>query len=171
MNAVIQYRPETEAERSTPKMDTKVFNLLPIDQILDRKPAAWLIKNLFPRHGIAAIYGPSGSGKSFIAMDMLGAIVQQNNWFGHRTRWAPAVYICLEGVSGLAQRVKAYNAEIGTLTGIHVLETQFNLVNVIDEAALVKCINDLGLSGSVIVLDTLAQATAGLDENSREDMT
>ena len=149
----------------------KVFNLLPIDQILDRKPADWLIKNLLPRYGIAAIYGPSGSGKSFIAMDMLGAIVQQNAWFGHRTRPAPAVYICLEGVSGLAQRVKAYNAEIGTLTGIHVLETQFNLVNVIDEAALVKCIDDLGLSGSVIVLDTLAQATAGLDENSGEDMT
>ncbi len=149
----------------------KTFKLLAVEDVLDREPAPWLVKGLLPRQGIAAIYGPSGCGKSFLTLDMLGAIGRGDMWFDYKTTMTPTIYVCLEGVQGLAQRIKAYMSEVGSLGDMRIIETPYCLVDLNDEAALLECIGNAGLSGSVIVFDTLAQATPGLDENSGEDMT
>jgi len=148
----------------------KRFKLLTLADILQRHPASWLIKNVAPRQGIMAVFGPSGSGKTFLVISLVAAISQGSNWFGLRVTKAPVIYIPLEGVHGIAQRFKAHVSEIGPLGDLHLIESELNLVNVNDESALVDVIADAGLEDPVIVIDTLAQATVGMDENSGEDM-
>ena len=153
------------------KNERKTYKLLSVQDIMLRKPGQHLVKGLLPRQGIAAIYGPSGSGKSFLALDLLGATARGDEWFDHRTNPAPMIYICLEGSHGLAHRVEAYLAEVGNIPGMHIIDEPYRLVDMNDEAALLASIKKAGLDRAVIVIDTLAQATAGLDENKGEDMT
>jgi len=177
MSAIVQYRKETDAERlmaadvlskDGPRKD---YRLLTVSDIVGRRPAPNLVKGLLPRHGVVAIYGPSGSGKSFLTLDLIGAIGRGDPWFGHRTQRAPIIYICLEGSHGLANRVEAYTTEIGSLPGLNIIIEPYRLVDLNDEAALLNSIKKAHIEGAVIIIDTLAQATAGLDENNGNDMT
>lgn len=57
----------------------------------------WLIKGVLPRHGLAAIYGPSGEGKTFIALDLLMSIAGGAAWRGHRTTPGAVLYLAPDG--------------------------------------------------------------------------
>ncbi|MBK7025401.1 MAG: AAA family ATPase [Sulfuritalea sp.] len=70
-------------------------------------------RGVLPAEGIAACFGPSSSGKSFPALDLLAAIASGADWFGKRTKAAPVLYIGLEGEAGISQRVQAYQARHG----------------------------------------------------------
>ena len=157
--------------KRTVTLPPKRFKLLTVADLLQRQPAPWLIKNLLPRKGIAAIFGPSGSGKTFLAISMMGAISMGHEWFGYHVGQAPVVYIVLEGIHGVSQRFTAHIHEVGPVGNLHLIESDMSLVSLHDEYALVETIADAGLAGAVIVVDTLAQATVGMDENSGEDMT
>jgi hypothetical protein len=37
---------------------------------------------ILPSEGLAAMYGPSGSGKSFLAFDLGVSITEGSDWFG-----------------------------------------------------------------------------------------
>ena len=59
------------------------FNVLSIDQFNKRPPMTWRIKNVLPAQGLAIMYGRSGSGKTFLLLDLLLAIATSDEWFGH----------------------------------------------------------------------------------------
>ena len=67
----------------------------------------WCLKGIFPATGLAAIFGPSSSGKSFLALDLAAAIAEGAPWFGFRTTKTPTVYMALEGEGVFSQRVAA----------------------------------------------------------------
>lgn len=52
---------------SSPNNDR--FHLLDRNAIMAQPPLRWRIKYLLPETGIAALYGPSGSGKSYLGID------------------------------------------------------------------------------------------------------
>lgn len=52
------------------------FTLLTRAELITRPPVQWLIRGVLPAQGLAAIYGPSGSGKSFLALDAIMAIAE-----------------------------------------------------------------------------------------------
>ena len=162
--------PGLSAKR-TGNLHQKRFRLLTVADLLQRQPAPWLIKNLWPRKGIAAIFGPSGSGKTFLAISMMGAISTGTEWFGYHVGRAPVVYIVLEGIHGVSQRFTAHIREVGPVGDLHLIESDMSLVSLHDEHALVETIAEAGLAGARIIIDTFAQATVGMDENSGEDMT
>lgn len=137
-----------------------------------RRPVDWLIKGVLPRADLGAIYGPSGSGKSFFVLDMCAAVARGLAWQGRTTRAGTVAYVCAEGAGGFALRLRAY-AEFHGLDladmPLHVLGDQPNLLqaqDVRDLVAALRALPDLAL----IVLDTLAQVTVGANENSAEDM-
>jgi hypothetical protein len=75
----------------------KRYELLSAKQLELFPQLQWVIKRVLPREGIAAIYGPSGSGKSFLALDAGLAIAQGKSWFSKRVKTLPVVYVGLEG--------------------------------------------------------------------------
>ena len=148
--------------------------LLTIDQLLALPPVRYIVRDLLPERGLAALYGPPGSGKSFLAMDLVLSIaLGAEHWFGHRLTQAPVAYVALEGKGGMAPRVKAWLAHSGlpAPTNVRFYTGNLSLLDAGAGTGLARAIVDELGAGAIIVVDTLSRASAGGDENSSVDMT
>lgn len=130
----------------------------------------WLVKGTLPETGVGAIYGPPGSGKSFLAIDLCVAIAEGEEWFGLRTTPADVTYICLEGAGGLGKRLKAWTIENkrDIPARLKLITEPFDLQKPEDITEL--CAEQAG-KGGVVMIDTLNRASPGADENSGKDMS
>lgn len=165
---VIDDTPEEQAEA---KAKADRFRVVPAADILKRKPPGWLVKDTIPDAELVLVYGASGSGKSFVMIDLAMALARGVPWFGRKVRQAPVVYVCAEGAGGFGKRLRAYAMHNSIdLAGvpIWVMETAPNLLKPDDLKALVQAI--LPLRPGVVIMDTLARMTPGANENAGEDM-
>lgn len=149
----------------------KRFRLLTAGELAASPPMKWLVRGVLPREGIGAVYGPSGSGKSFLALDLQGAIASKRDWFDHRTKPVPVLYVALEGESGIRQRAEAWEQQHGEFPNtFRFLLAPLDIRLERDRVELVEAARAAGLAGGVLVLDTLNRAAPGLDENDSRDM-
>jgi len=153
---------------SPPTQTTNRFRLLDRTEIMAIQPIQWRVKGLLPTTGIAAIFGPSGSGKSFLAKDLGACIALDQDWFGHRTTPCDVTYVMLEGEGGLRNRVEAWETHNGKLlpSGFKAMPQPFQLA----DPEQVEELGALLPSGGVVIIDTFNRAAPGLDENSSQDM-
>ena len=56
-------------------------------------PLDWRVRGVLPAVGVAALFGPSASGKSFLGFDLAANIAEGSDWFGRRVKAAPVVYL------------------------------------------------------------------------------
>lgn len=148
------------------------FTLLGINDLAALPPTEHLVKGVLPSSGLAAIYGPSSSGKTFLALDLIMAIACQSDWFGHKVRNAPVTYVGLEGKGGINNRIQAWRIKNPSLTpsNFKIILDNFDLMNKANVAELAQVIIDAQIHQGVIVIDTLNQASPAADENSSQDM-
>lgn len=135
----------------------------------------WFVKGFLPRAQLAILFGPSGSGKSFLAFDLCAAIARGlESWNGKRVTKGRVAYLVAEGVPGFRQRIKAYRAE-HAIKGSDIDMTIIAGVvpNLTDEASVARLKADMKAFGpyDLIVFDTFAQVTSGANENSGEEMS
>ncbi len=144
------------------------YTLLTRDDLMALPALRWRVKRLLPARGIAAIYGPSGSGKSFLAIDLAISICLGINWFRKKCNATSVVYLALEGAVGIKNRVKAWELERGRKLphNFYVITQAFDLTQNTDVQAII----DIAPHESVVIIDTLNRATPGRDENSSSDM-
>ena len=142
------------------------YKLLDSDDIRALPPLTWCVKGVFPATGLAAIFGPSCSGKSFLALDLAAAIAEGVLWFGFRTTKTPTVYMALEAEGGIQQRIAAWEKVNGKKSRFKIVMQSF-LFNehpdVEDLAATVP-------QGAVVIVDTLNRSAPTTDENSSKEM-
>jgi hypothetical protein len=157
---------------STTSVSVKRFTLLGINDLAALPPTEHLVKGVLPSSGLAAIYGPSGSGKTFLALDLIMAIACQADWFGHKVKNAPVVYVGLEGKGGINNRIQAWRIKNPKLTptNFKIILDNFDLMNKVNVAELAQAIIAAQMYQGVIVIDTLNQASPAADENSSQDM-
>ena len=138
-----------------------------LDSIEDLEPLIdqWLYKD-----SLARIIGASGSGKTFVALDMALTVASKRQWFGYDTRGGPVVYVVAEGARGVRKRVRAWEREKNSGLPVDDLYILPRAVQILDEdyLALVDVVRDLG--AVMVILDTQARVTVGIDENSATDM-
>ena len=146
------------------------FRLLDDDDLQNIPPQRWLVKGIIPDGSVGTIFGQSGTYKSFIALDLMAHIANGRSWFGKRVKAAPAVYIPFEGQGGIPKRVIAWRMSRNTKTNIRFITDRMNLRLQADREKLVSTLTESGWAGGVLCIDTLAQAGAGIDENSSEGM-
>ncbi len=156
-----------EAATEPPKPEPR-YKLLGADELRNLPPLAWRVRGVLPAVGLAALYGPSASGKSFLAFDMAAAIAEGQRWFDCRVEAAPVVYAALEGEAGFKLRAQAWETSRGRALpdGLRMMLQPFKLTDgqdVLDLAAVVP-------AGAVVVVDTLNRAAPTADENSSRDM-
>ena len=147
------------------------YTFLTTDELQNLPTTKWRVKGLFPEHGLGSIYGPSGSGKSFLALDLMAAISSGSAFYGHKTTQCPVVYVALEGTGGIAKRVKAYEThhKIKLPNTFRIVTDMLSLFS--SEASIfAEAVIEEGLNEGVIVIDTLAQSAPGSDENSSAHM-
>lgn len=133
----------------------------------------WLIKGVLPASRDPIIlFGASGSGKSFVAIDLCCAIARGIEWRGHRVKRGRVLYIAAEGSAGIGKRLRAYcnhhNIDMADLA-LDVVAAAPNILDKEDISELVKTLSTFG-PYVLAVVDTFAQVTPGANENSGEDM-
>jgi putative DNA primase/helicase len=156
---------------SNPQTPAQRFRLLGSADLHALPPLAWCVRGVLPAHGLAGVYGPSGSGKSFLVLDAAAAIAEGAAWFGYRVKPAPVVYCALEGEAGFRLRVAAWEQAKGrTLpAGLRLVLQSFKLTDPQDVADLAAAVLSAG-AGALTILDTLNRAAPEADENASADM-
>lgn len=161
----------TEEEKKQEEIKRKRFEPISLSNFRNRPPQTWIIKNVLPRAELAVIFGESGSGKSFLALDMMMTISKGEDWWGKKTKKGNVVYICAEGIYGFAKRIEAYGKEKGLPDdgSFQIIDNIVNLMEKQDVKDLIAGIKSAG-TFDVVVIDTLAQSMAGGNENTSEHM-
>ena len=148
------------------------FRLLTPADLLALPAMRWRVKGVIPAVGVAAVFGPSASGKSFLCFDLAAAIAAGRDWFGYRVKPAPVVYVPLEGEAGFRLRAQAWQAEHGGAElpeALRLVMDPFKLTEAADVEDLAAVVAGTGLE-PVTIVDTLNRAAPEADENASADM-
>ncbi len=133
----------------------------------------YILKNVIHAGEIVVIYGAAKSGKTFYAFHLAADIANGREHRGRRTRRGLVVHVALESVGAIKQRIIAYKQATGeTDLPYVVLDWRLDLFDVNSRDALREKIRELEseyrLPLALLIIDTLARAMPGTDENSRE---
>ncbi|MFN8892291.1 MAG: AAA family ATPase [Betaproteobacteria bacterium] len=155
---------------SKPPQPEPRFRLLDPADLQGLPPLVWCVRGMLPAVGMAALFGPSASGKSFLAFDLAAHIAEGREWFGHRVTAAPVVYVALEGEAGFKLRADAWEQAHGRKLppGLRLVLQGFRLAGDVPDlaAAILAAVG----AGAVVFIDTLNRAAPTADENSSRDM-
>lgn len=136
------------------------------------------VQGLLIEQTLIVIYGQSNSGKTFWFIDLCLHIAAGWEWCGRRVEQSGIVYCVLEGGGGFRNRVAAWKDAKGVAgydMPFAAIPSSINLLDPnADTGALIETVRlaATGLSVPVrlIVVDTLARAMAGGNENAPDDM-
>jgi hypothetical protein len=163
---------EAEAVEVVNDNDGDYFDFVDEDYLMNMPPIEWAVgqgdDGLITAHGLSMIYGPPGSGKSFISLDMALCQAHGIDWQGIETKQGDVLYIAGEGVGGLGKRVKAWKSThgLGTSGHFHMLPLAVNMRDQAEVEKLIRSIDRLDRKWTAVYIDTLARAMLGADENS-----
>lgn len=149
----------------------------PWDTIQD-EPVEWLIQDVLPRKGFSALFGPPGSFKSFVALDIAHSVATGTAWMGKEVSTPGAVlYICGEGHGGVGARIRACRLHHKTAPGakVYVIRHQLNLRSSKEDIqqlqlAITNLVHREEIRFELVQVDTLARAFGGGNENDSSDM-
>lgn len=150
---------DTESEQPAPPVDDSLWTIVPGRDLKYLPPLTWLIPDVIVEGGICVLYGESGTGKSFIALDYAMQIAQE-----HRVVYVPA-----EGEAGYRKRVAAWCQHHGKDEAHSYF--LFGYANLFEKEVFELLLEDLmRLKPKLAVFDTLAMVMTGGDENGSRDM-
>jgi KaiC/GvpD/RAD55 family RecA-like ATPase len=153
------------------------YQVIPADEFASRPIPAWLMYGVLPRQHVGMVYGASGSGKSFIVLDMCMAHARGIQWRGLSTAQCGVTYVAAEGAGGFVKRVRAYcqhhnvdMSEVSKWFGVIDGAPDFMDVEEVKRvrAAIDARVHATGVPVGLIVLDTLSRVTPDADEQSKE---
>jgi hypothetical protein len=145
--------------------------LLTLDQLANMPPPTPLVENLLDLDNTGIIYGRRGSFKSFLALDLALSVASGIRWQTRAVTQGTVVYLAAEGVSGVHQRVAAWQHQHPEATPgdrFLILAESVNLLNRLKVEELAETCAEVG--AVLVIVDTLARCLVGGDENSAKDV-
>lgn len=138
----------------------------------------YAIHGWIPANSTGLIFGPRGSGKSFIVMDWLLCIAAGIAWNGCKTKRGLVVYFCGEGFSGIVRRIEAWlihnglsDADIDQNFVLSNVRIPFDgdMTSIVLEIGRIEAERGQPVAGFAV--DTLVRhLPSGAEENSVKDM-
>lgn len=158
-----------EATQGTQPEQEKTFEFHPLSDVSEMKPPQWIVKPVIIEGGVGQIWGQSGSSKSFLAIDLGMHVAHGWSWYGHRVKQRPVRYMVLEGGQGFAAlRLRAY-MQWHYSRGGNILNGDFQYFvgnfDLMEESEVISLAKSIP-EGTLLFIDTQAQATAGVEENT-----
>ena len=133
--------------------------------------------------GVSVMYGASGSGKTWSALDMSLRVASGLEWNGHATNPGAVVYVATEAGESLQNRVCGWrdaHPEVSPEIPFWLIPEPLDLSLEPDWMGIIRFVQERKLeqrsaTGShapiqMIVIDTLARSMGMLDENQASDM-
>src|ERR687884_1274004 len=151
----------------------RATRLLTVEELEQLPAPRWLVHNHLVAESISVLFGPSGGGKTFVALDLALAIATGQPWLGtEKVEGGYVVYPTGEGLSGLARRIPAWRPGQGqpSLERFRVLPVAVQFMQPDDLEQLRLDLRTLPDAPKLIVVDTLARSMIGAEENSARDM-
>jgi hypothetical protein len=136
-----------------------------------------LIDDYLERGAMSVLYGESGAGKTFVALDFAYHVAARREWCGRKVNGGPVVYVAAEACETINARIAALDAHYKPEKEPPLAVVPC-LVNLFDPKAHLSGLIDLvnrwaehcGEKVAFIVLDTLARIMGTGDENTARDM-
>jgi hypothetical protein len=148
-----------------------VPTIAPFSHWRDMPAPEFVIDGLLEHGGLSSLIGPPGVGKSTVALDMACHIATGRTWHGRRTLKTKVLYLPGEGLSGAVQRLLAWEDAYGDELGDHLLLGD----SILQLAASTDAWSEM--SGFItsqqvglIIFDTFARMSLGIEENSATDV-
>ncbi|MGE6497357.1 MULTISPECIES: AAA family ATPase [Cupriavidus] len=136
----------------------------------------WLIDGVMEKGTSCMLFGASGSGKSFVAIDWSCCIATGTDWHGHDVEPGAVFYIVGEGQKGFGRRLAAWQQKNDVslqAAPLYLWQSPVPLSNPDNVKELAKQIAKVASDNEpprMIVIDTLARNIGNADENSNRDM-
>lgn len=136
----------------------------------------WLIDGVMEKGTSCMLFGASGSGKSFVAIDWSCCIATGTDWHGHDVEPGAVFYIVGEGQKGFGRRLAAWQQKNDVSLQTAPLYLWQSPVPLSDLDSVKKLAAQIAKVASdnepprMIVIDTLARNIGNADENSNRDM-
>lgn len=131
-------------------------------------PPTYLLDGYVPANSLGRLFGPSGSYKSFVTIDLAACIANGLPWHGRETKQASVWYVVAEGASGVAKRLQAWRMHYRQAsTGVKYLPRAVQLLG--EEHAALRLLARRERPG-LIIYDTQARSTVGVNENDAKEM-
>ena len=130
----------------------------------------WAVKHVVPAASVGMLFGGSGTFKSFIALDLALHVAHGLPWMGRLTQQGPVLYIAAEGGAGLWARIDAWHRARNMRwqdAPLYVVPQAVDLT--VDSWRVVDAAQAVGVSPTLVVVDTLSQTYSG-EENSANEM-
>lgn len=133
-------------------------------------PLTPLVDGLLDLKTTTRVIGQSGHGKTFVMLDLAAHVVTGRRWHGRVCTPGRVAYIVAEGAAGFTKRVRAWEAHHGVELGdgLMVLPRPVQAADVSAWAVLVEVLREM--NPVLVVIDTQARVTVGMEENSAKDM-
>lgn len=169
--------PESEAEpEGSAKADRdNARDFRPLSAFSGSPPRDFVEDTLIDA-SLAAIFGVSNSGKTFLALDLARAIAAGDKWLGLDCDQGLVGYVAGEGGGGMRKRIDAMRRSgVDTNIPLEIMPLALDLRTLDGDLKwLIERIRALeerhGQKMRVLFLDTLNRMLAGGDENSAHDM-
>lgn len=142
-------------------------------ELLRLPPPRWQVDSILPAGGLIGLYGPPGSGKSFIAIDLAMCVSSGLPWHEHQVEPGFVLYVSAEGGTGIGKRVQAWLASNEVAADVAkvgwLIESIPVNVDSEDMDVLIDRLDEIEEKPTLVIIDTLARCFDG-DENQQEDM-
>lgn len=138
----------------------------------------FIVKGVLQLGTLIVVFGEPNCGKTYWVLDIALTIAGGQPWNGRKVTRGLVMYIAGEGTDGIKNRVAASQTRGLSSRGIPlaIINRAADLLHLDGDmegllAAVQQAQSDSGEKCVLIVVDTLARAMAGGDENSGEDMS
>lgn len=173
---VVQFPSDVAADAPPIKAETPRIKITRYADVEATTNTADLIEDYLGAGAMSVLYGESNSGKTFFATNMGFHVANGWEWNGRHVERTGVIYCAMEGAHGISNRIAALKEEYG------VEDVPFGIVTIpldlcqsdSDSYALIAAIKAeaiaIGFPIGLIILDTVARALAGGNENAPDDM-
>ena len=163
-----------------------------VSDILAKPNPKWLVRHILPVPGLTLLYGPSGQGKSFVALDWALSVASKTPWLDTYPVdvSGTVVYIACEGTGGLKRRISAWMHHHPDVTNLDDMAFCLKNIDLYEEEERERLLDELNelyppvvlhhdedgwvelrTPLRLIVIDTVARVFQGDDENDNAQMS
>jgi hypothetical protein len=149
-------------------VDRMLGEMLDTDGLDCIPPLEPLVGDLLAMNTVARVVGPSGTFKSFVLLDMAGHIGTGMKWHGQYVKQGTVVYLVAEGEQGIRKRVRAWEQHHGVrMDNVRFLPRPVQAMSE-EWGVLIEALSRI--RPVLVIVDTQARVTLGVEENSNTEM-
>lgn len=160
---------------SAEQRDKALADLYRGSRVLEVPPTKWLLAGVLPKRALGALYAAPGAGKSHIAVHLAFEAATGGQFFGEKfERPLRVLYVAAERPTEVRDRFEAQAAlrgiEVPATLALHAARRPLQAMGEFEALRFVVASAFDGERPDLLIFDTFARMTLGLEENAAKDM-